>query len=159
MFSRVLHGKGRTRGNEIMACRCVWARLSGRIFAPRDSSQARSSETRLECETQPLRPLPAEPRRARYLFHVLGDDHIYCDEAGSRFDSPHEAEAHALVVARELALDGDACRGFAVCVIDESGDEVARVLVGKEVSDLSTRHPRALRWWHWCYDATRHLTW
>ena len=45
-----------------------------------------------------------------------------------------DAKAHAVVIARELAMDGDAYHGFAVCVIDDRGTEVARVPVGKDAS-------------------------
>ena len=70
----------------------------------------------------------------RYLFHVMCDGYFYRDEVGQRFDYLDDAKAHAVVIARELAMDGDAYHGFAVCVIDDRGTEVARVPVGKDAS-------------------------
>jgi hypothetical protein len=69
-----------------------------------------------------------------YLFHVMGDGRVYRDEVGQRFNGLEDAKQHAGVIARELAMGGEAYRGFAVCVIDDLGNEVARVPVGKEVS-------------------------
>jgi hypothetical protein len=70
----------------------------------------------------------------RYLFHVMCDGYFYRDEVGRRFDRLDDAKAHAVVIARELAMDVDAYHGFAVCVIDDRGTEVARVPVGKDAS-------------------------
>ncbi len=70
----------------------------------------------------------------RYLFHVMSDGHAYRDEVGRRFAKPEDAEVHALTVARELAMDGKAYHGFAVCIIDDRGNEVVRVPVSKDVS-------------------------
>jgi hypothetical protein len=70
----------------------------------------------------------------RYLFHVMSDGYFYRDEVGRRFDHLDDAKAHAAVIARELAMDGDAYHGFAVCVIDDRGTEVARVPVDKDSS-------------------------
>jgi Domain of unknown function (DUF6894) len=70
----------------------------------------------------------------RYLFHVMGDGRVYRDEVGRRFDSLEPAKEHAVVIARELAMDGEAYWGFTVYVIDDLGNEVARVPVGKDVS-------------------------
>jgi hypothetical protein len=70
----------------------------------------------------------------RYLFHVMSDGYFYRDEVGRHFDHLDDAKAHAAVIARELAMDGDAYHGFAVCVIDDRGTEVARVPVDKDSS-------------------------
>ena len=67
---------------------------------------------------------------AHYFFHVgNGDtltDQVGRDEVGERFSDPQNAKAYAGVVARELAEDDD-WNGYAVVVVDEHGNEIARV--------------------------------
>jgi hypothetical protein len=70
----------------------------------------------------------------QYLFHVMGDGRVYRDEVGRWFDGVEDAKEHAVVIARELAMDSETYWGFAVCVVDDLGNEVTRVWVGKEVS-------------------------
>jgi hypothetical protein len=69
----------------------------------------------------------AEVWMPRYFFH-LGNWDFYRDEVGRRFSDPEDAKAHAVVVARELGQDSD-WEGYAVVVIDEHGDEIARVQI------------------------------
>ena len=64
---------------------------------------------------------------ARYFFHVSDWD-FYRDEVGRRFSDPEDAKAHAAVVARELAQDQNG-EAYSVIVVDENGDEIARVPV------------------------------
>jgi hypothetical protein len=60
-----------------------------------------------------------------YYFHVT-NGRQYRDEIGKVFPSHQEAVAHAAVVARELACDGD-WNGFVVSVTDADGAVIARV--------------------------------
>jgi hypothetical protein len=64
----------------------------------------------------------------------MGNERTYRDEVGQRFDRLAEAEAHAAVIARELAMDGDIYSGYVVCIIDDRDNEAARVPIGKDVS-------------------------
>jgi hypothetical protein len=64
----------------------------------------------------------------RYLFPAAVDSRLYRDEVGRRFGTIEDAKEHALVIARELATD-------AVCVIDDHGNEVARVPVARGAPD------------------------
>jgi hypothetical protein len=66
---------------------------------------------------------------AEYRFHVMGDDRVYFDETGQRFDAPELAIAHAAVIAGELAAGDDQYENFVVSVIDDRAREVARVPV------------------------------
>jgi hypothetical protein len=70
----------------------------------------------------------------RYFFHVMSDGTAYKDEVGRSFSSAEIAKAHATVIATELAVEAENCRGFAVCVIDEQGHEVARVPIARDVT-------------------------
>ena len=72
----------------------------------------------------------AEDRLPRYWFHAVCEDRTYRDEVGRDFGSPEEAFAHAETIAKELAADGGAYRGYAVRVLDEQGREVAFLPVG-----------------------------
>jgi hypothetical protein len=57
---------------------------------------------------------------------VIGDRHLYRDEVGRCFGSVEDAREHARVIAGELAMDGAAYLDFAVCVIDDRGNAVAK---------------------------------
>jgi uncharacterized protein DUF6894 len=66
----------------------------------------------------------------RYFFHV-SNCHTFTDEAGKdpigqQFSNPENAEAHATRIAREIAQDDD-WDGYSVVVVDEHGNEIARV--------------------------------
>jgi hypothetical protein len=62
-----------------------------------------------------------------YYFHVVSADGAFKDEEGRSFPASQDAIAYAVVIAGELSGDGENYRGFAVCVADEHGKEVARV--------------------------------
>jgi hypothetical protein len=64
---------------------------------------------------------------ALYFFHVIGADGAFRDEEGRSFRALEDAMAYAAVIAGELSGDGENYQGFAVCVADEQGREVARV--------------------------------
>jgi hypothetical protein len=70
----------------------------------------------------------------RYLFHlvfhVMGEDHTFRDDLGRDFDDLEDAKAHAAAMARELILDRGIYQGFAIQIIDDRGNEVARVTDG-----------------------------
>jgi hypothetical protein len=51
------------------------------------------------------------------------------DERGQEFSKLDDTKAHAAVIAGELARDGRVYQGCAVCVLDETGKEVARVAI------------------------------
>lgn len=65
----------------------------------------------------------------RYLFNVRGCDRVYRDEVGRSFECLERAEEHAAMLVRELASEGN-YTGFKVCVVDDSGNTVARVEIG-----------------------------
>lgn len=67
--------------------------------------------------------------RDRFYFHIENGSR-YPDETGSIFSSPDDATAHAVVVALELAQD-DSWNGFSVLVIDNRGQEITRVRIGR----------------------------
>ena len=64
---------------------------------------------------------------ARYFFHVIGVDGAFRDEEGRSFPALQDAMAYAAVIAGELSGESENYQGFAVCVADEQGREVARV--------------------------------
>jgi hypothetical protein len=55
------------------------------------------------------------------------------DEDGEEFPSAESARAHAVRIANELAQAGE-YGGFAIKVLDEQGNEVAYVPIGKRSS-------------------------
>ena len=65
----------------------------------------------------------------RFFFHVL-DGSVVKDEDGEELPSAESARAHAAQIAKELAQAGE-YGGFAVKVLDEQGNEVAYVPIGK----------------------------
>jgi hypothetical protein len=65
----------------------------------------------------------------RFFFHVL-DGSAFKDEDGEELPSAESARAHAARIAKELAQGGK-YGGFAVKVLDEQGNEVAYVPIGK----------------------------
>jgi hypothetical protein len=65
----------------------------------------------------------------RFFFHVL-DGSVFKDEDGEELPSAESARAHAARIAKELAQAGE-YGGFAVKVLDEQGNEVAYVPIGK----------------------------
>jgi hypothetical protein len=62
----------------------------------------------------------------RYFFHVSDGERQIKDEVGRNFATPDAAKGHAAVIASELALD-DEWEGYVVFVINEEGNEIARV--------------------------------
>ena len=64
---------------------------------------------------------------ARYFFHVIGVDGAFRDEEGRSFPALQHAMAYAAAIAGELSGESENYQGFAVCVADEQGREVARV--------------------------------
>ena len=48
------------------------------------------------------------------------------DPIGQQFSDPERAKAHATRIAREIAQDDD-WDGYSVVVVDEHGNEIARV--------------------------------
>lgn len=67
----------------------------------------------------------------RYFFHVKSAYKTYKDEVGRRFLDVNNARAHAAVIAAELAIEAQNFEGFAVCLVDAHGKEVARVPILK----------------------------
>lgn len=65
---------------------------------------------------------------ARFFFHVSNGS-TFKDEVGEVYPGLDAASAHAAKIASDLSKDGD-YKGFAVVVIDEQGQEVARVPIG-----------------------------
>ena len=78
----------------------------------------------------PLRPgtfFPMVGRQlVRYYFYVTNGERTFKDEDGRAFASSADAEAHAVIVATELAAT-EGWQGFSVVVENEEGHEVARV--------------------------------
>jgi hypothetical protein len=70
------------------------------------------------------------PQMARYFFPIKGDSLSIDDAHGQTFSTLAEARAHAIIIAIELAQDGGLDKGCFVCVIDESGKEMARMAIG-----------------------------
>jgi hypothetical protein len=66
----------------------------------------------------------------RYFFHVMNHT-AYKDEIGRSFSDVEIARAHAIVIARELAIEAENYVGFSVCVTDDHGNEVARVPIAR----------------------------
>jgi hypothetical protein len=64
----------------------------------------------------------------RYFFHVSDGAREFKDEVGRTFSTVEAAKGHAAIVASELALDHN-WDSYVVCVIDEAGNEIARVPV------------------------------
>ena len=65
----------------------------------------------------------------RYYFQVVGDGSTLEDDEGTVLSGPEAARLQAAVIAAELAQElVDYC-GFLVCVMDEEGNELARVPV------------------------------
>ena len=67
---------------------------------------------------------------AKYFFPIKGDSLSIDDAHGQPFPTLAEARAHAILIAVELAQDGGVYKGCVVCVIDESGKEMARMAIG-----------------------------
>jgi hypothetical protein len=64
----------------------------------------------------------------RYHFLVTNEERTFKDEDGRVFASSAGAEAHAVIIAAELAAD-ESWQGFSVVVENEEGQEVARVAI------------------------------
>jgi hypothetical protein len=67
---------------------------------------------------------------AKYFFPIKGDSLWINDTHGQTFPTLAEARAHAIIIAVGLAQDGGVYKGCFVCVIDESGKEMARMAIG-----------------------------
>jgi hypothetical protein len=66
----------------------------------------------------------------QYYFHVTDGHCTYNDDNGSLHLSSTDAYTQALRIAGELASDdARAYTGFIVCVVDQDGNEVARVAI------------------------------
>ena len=68
----------------------------------------------------------------RYFFHVMSNHTAYKDEVGRSFSDVEIARAHAIVIARELAIEAEKYVGISVCVTDDQGNEVARVPIARD---------------------------
>ena len=66
------------------------------------------------------------PELVRYYFYVTNGERTFKDEDGRAFASSADAEAHAVIVATELAAT-EGWQGFSVIVENEEGHEVALV--------------------------------
>jgi len=67
----------------------------------------------------------------RYFFPIRGENLTFEDKSGQSFPTARDATVHAAAVAGELAEEGYG-RGYedcTVCVLDETGAEVARVAI------------------------------
>ena len=72
----------------------------------------------------------AGTERLRYFFDVSDGRSLLEDEEGQTFDSPDDAKAAASVMAAELPIQSEGqYRGFFVYVIDDDGNEIARIPV------------------------------
>jgi hypothetical protein len=69
---------------------------------------------------------------AKYFFPIRGENLSIDDEQGQRFSTLNDARLHAAVIAGERARDGNAYQDCVVCVLDETGREVARVPIDVE---------------------------
>jgi hypothetical protein len=69
---------------------------------------------------------------AHYFFPIRCKNLSIDDAQGQRFSTLDEAKAHAAVIAGELAQDGKAYQDCAVCVLNETGQEVARLPINVE---------------------------
>jgi hypothetical protein len=66
----------------------------------------------------------------RYFVHIASGGRVFRDEAGRNFSAVDDVLVHAAVVARELADDAG-WEGFSVLVLDESGNQIARLPIGQ----------------------------
>jgi hypothetical protein len=64
----------------------------------------------------------------RFYFHI-DNGRRYPDQTGTIFSTPDDAAAHAFVLAQELAQD-DSWHGSTVLVINDLGQDIARVQIG-----------------------------
>ena len=62
----------------------------------------------------------------------MSEHTTYKDEVGRNFADVEIARVHATVIARELAIEAENYLGFSVCVIDDRGNEVARVPIARD---------------------------
>jgi Domain of unknown function (DUF6894) len=67
----------------------------------------------------------------RYFFAIRGLNLTFEDNSGENFPTARDATVHAAAVAGELAEEryGRTYEDCAICVLDESGAEVARVAI------------------------------
>ena len=66
----------------------------------------------------------------KYYFHVTDGRSTFKDGEGSSHPSFADAHIEARRIAAELARDGAEYTGYAICLVDQKGNELARVLVG-----------------------------
>jgi hypothetical protein len=69
---------------------------------------------------------------AKYFFPVRCENLSIDDERGQQFSTLDDARAHTAIIAGQLAQDGKAYQGCAVCVLDEIGEELAKVPIDAE---------------------------
>jgi hypothetical protein len=74
-----------------------------------------------------------------YRFNVIGDNRVFLDDAGESFPSAAAATSEAAKIARDLASEGDAYRGYEITVVDDTGAEVARVAVADGLQEPGAR--------------------
>jgi len=65
----------------------------------------------------------------QYYFHVTDGHCTYNDDNGSYHLTSTDAYTAALRIAGELASDARTYTGFVVCVVNQDGNEVARVAI------------------------------
>ncbi|WP_247288195.1 MULTISPECIES: hypothetical protein [unclassified Bradyrhizobium] len=68
----------------------------------------------------------------RYYFPIIHNDQIQADDVGELFGSAELAVEYGAFIARDIASDPDCDRdaGTVVIVVDTSGAEIARHVVG-----------------------------
>jgi hypothetical protein len=69
---------------------------------------------------------------AYYFFPIRCENLSIDDAQWQRFSTLAEAKAHAAVIAGELAQEGKTYQYCTVCVVTETGQEVARVPINVE---------------------------
>ena len=70
----------------------------------------------------------------RYFFDVVRDGHDYVDWKGQHFLDLKAAKAHAAKIARELAQEDRVYVSGSVCIADEHGEELHRLLIAADVT-------------------------
>lgn len=66
---------------------------------------------------------------AKYYFHVTDGRSTYTDSQGSSHATLVDAHLEARCIAAELARDAAEYTGYEVCVVDQEGNDLTRVLI------------------------------
>ena len=74
---------------------------------------------------------------SRYFFYVRDGVLSFDDETGQQCSSREAAEATTSSIARELAGDREAYRGYHVLMTDQDGKEIVRVAIARLGGDLA----------------------